>query len=105
MNKRTKQLIEGTVIFISTLVIGFIITILSFKLFDSLSQNQMRILFAVDFIMLIASAGGVMLYFESEKNKKREKKEFEKRHNKRVEERQAQLKDIESIISGRNFAA
>lgn len=105
MNKRTKQLIEGTVIFISTLVIGFIITILSFKLFDSLSQNQMRILFTVDFIMLITSAGGVMFYFESEKNKKQRKKEFEKRHNKRVEERQTQLKDIESIISGRNFAA
>lgn len=105
MNKKTRQLIEGTAIFISTLAVGFILTVLSFKLFDSLSQNQMRVLFTVDFTLLIAAAGGVMFYFESEKNKKKRKKEFEKRHNKRIEKRTAQLKDIEAILSDRNFAA
>lgn len=105
MKKRKKQLIEGTIIFITTLAIGFAVTTLSFKLFDSLTQNQMRILFAVDFTLLIASAGSVMVYFESAKNKKQRKKEFEKRHNKRMAEKQSQMKDIETIITGRNFAA
>ena len=105
MNRRKKQLIEGAIIFISTLAVGFIMTILSFELFDVLSQNQLRVLFAVDFTLLIASAGGVMIYFESVKNKKRRQKEFEKRHNKRIEEKQSQMKDIEAIIAGRNFAA
>lgn len=105
MNKKTKQLIEGAIIFISTLVVGFAVTVLSFRLFDSLTQNQLRILFAVDFAALIAAGGGTMLYFESKKNKEKRKKEFEKRHNKRIEEKQSQLKNIEAIIANSTFAA
>lgn len=105
MKKRTKQIIEGAVIFISTLLAGFLITTLSFKLFDFLSQNQMRILFLADFIILIISVCAAIFYFENKGNKSRRKKELEDRHNKRIEERQSQIKDIEAIIANNNFAA
>ena len=105
MKKNKKQIITGIIIFTVTLIAGFGITVLTFSLFDTLSRNQMRFLFALDIILLIASGGGVYLFSEAKK-KSREKKElFEKRHNGRVAEKNKMMSGIYDIIESKNFAA
>lgn len=105
MKKNKKQIITGIIIFTVTLIAGFGITVLSFSLFDTLSRNQMRFLFALDIILLIASGGGAYLFSEAKK-KSREKKElFEKRHNNRVAEKNEMMNGIYDIIESKNYAA
>lgn len=103
MNK--KVILKSVIIFLTTLFVGFGITAFSFNLFHDLTQNQMRLLFALDVISLIAIGGGVMYFFESKKAKKRREQELQERHNKRVELRKAQYKDIDVIIAKNKFAA
>ena len=64
MNKTVKKLISSVAISAVTLSVGFIVTMVSFNLFDALTTNQMRILFTVDFVCLIA-VGGIFLYILS----------------------------------------
>ena len=105
MKKNKKQIFTGIIIFTVTLIAGFGITVLTFSLFDTLSRNQMRFLFALDVFLLIISGGGVYLFSEAKK-KSREKKElFEKRHNGRVAEKNKMMSGIYDIIENKNFAA
>ena len=100
MNNKSNKIIKGLLIFSVTLFSGFGITALSFNLFDALTQNQMRLLFAIDVLLIIA-----WLLFESVKLKKKKQKEFEHRHNERVKAMNAQMKDIEIIIAKNKYAA
>ena len=103
MNK--KQILKAVIIFISTLVIGFVVTAISFNLFDNLTQNQLRLLFALDIISLLAMGSGVWFFFESKRNKKMRELELKERHRQRVELRNAEYKDIDIIIAKNKFAA
>lgn len=74
MNKRTKKFITGIMIFTSTLTAGFLITMLSFNLFDALTPTQMKILFTADVICLVVT--GAAVYLADERKKKKGKKTF-----------------------------
>ena len=105
MKKTVKKIITGILITTITLAAGFGITMLSFNLFDNLTDNQMKILFAIDVFSLCVSALGVMYFFESKKYKEQKRKAFEKRRLERIEERDAQLRELSEIINCSNFAA
>lgn len=105
MNSKSNKIIKGILIFSVTLLSGFGITALSFNLFDALTQNQMRLLFAVDILLIIAVGIIVWFIYESGKLKKKKQKEFEQRHNERVKAKSAQMKDIEIIIAKNKYAA
>ncbi len=105
MKKTVKKIITGILITAITLAAGFGITILSFNLFDNLTDNQMKILFAIDVFSLSVSALGVMYFFESKKYKEQKRKAFEKRKLERIEEKDAQLRELNEIINCSNFAA
>lgn len=105
MNFKSNKIIKGLCIFSVTLLSGFGITALSFNLFDVLTQNQMRLLFAVDVLLIMAIGTIVWFIFESGKVKKKKQKEFEERHNERVNAKNAQMKDIEIIIAKNKYAA
>ena len=46
MKKTGKKLIQSLVIWVVTLAAGFLITYVSFNLFDNLTANQLKLLFA-----------------------------------------------------------
>lgn len=105
MKKTAKQIISGVVIFGVTLAVGFVITAVSFNLFDSMTANQMRLIFAVDVLSLIAAGAGAWYFFDSKKAKARRKRELEKRHLERIQQRETEMAEINKLINFTNFAA
>ncbi len=105
MNKTVKKLISSVAISAVTLSVGFIVTMVSFNLFDALTTNQMRILFTVDFVCLIA-VGGIFLYISESKSAKRKRRQgFEKRQMERIEENEKEMAQINEIITNSGYAA
>ena len=85
MKKSVQKLFKGLLITTVTLLCGFGICAVSFNLFGTLTENEMKLFVALDVITLIA-VGGVSYYIDEKKTKSRKKaKEFEKRHMQRVE--------------------
>ena len=80
MNKKAKEIIKGIIIFTVTLTIGFMVTAVSFNLFNELTRSQMRLLFATDIIVLLAIGSGAWFTEHSIKLKKKRERELEKRH-------------------------
>lgn len=105
MKKTFKKFITALTIFTVTLIAGFAITGISFNLFESLTSNQMKIIFSVDILSLAIIAISVWYFFESRKIKEQRKKELEKRHQKRIIQRENELSEINKIINFSNFAA
>ena len=105
MKNKSNKIVEGLIIFTVTLLSGFGITALSFELFDVLTQNQMRLLFTVDIMLILAIGSIAWFIFEADKSKKRKQKRFEQRHNERVRAKNARMKDIEIIIAKNKYAA
>lgn len=105
MNKTVKKIISSVVISAVTILIGFGVTMVSFNLFDTLSTNQMRILFTIDFVCLIA-VGGIFLFLTESRNAKRKRREsFEKRQRERIERNEREMSQINEIISNSRYAA
>ncbi len=105
MKKTVKQIISTLVISGVTLAAGFAITGISFNLFDDLTPNQMKVLFAVDVLSLAVIAVSVWYFFESKRIKARRKKELEKRHQQRIIQRENEMREINKLINFSNFAA
>ena len=105
MNKNTEKLISSIVISTTTLIAGFIITMVSFNLFGELTANQMKILFAIDFLCLAAVGGTFLFLPEYKKDKKREKRELERKRIRRFLENEKEIAEINAIISASNYAA
>lgn len=105
MKKSTKKFLVGTVIFISTLIIGFAVTLTSFNLFDTLSDNQMKILFTIDFLSICFVGIGAWYISEGKKSKKAKRKALQKRHEQRLKLQNEQKQKIDLIISQCNIAA
>lgn len=105
MNRNFKKVLEGLLIFAATLIAGFLITAISFNLFDELTRNQLRILFTIDIAALSAIGGIVFFAANSKKQKLRKKKEFEKRHQQRTNKRDNEMAGINIIPAKNQFAA
>lgn len=104
MKKQLNKIFKSAIIFIVTLGTGFAVTAVSFNLFDNLSQNQMRLMFAIDIILLLAIAGGAYLLFESKRKRQKRDEALRQRHNRRVKERNELLNSI-ILDSDNKFAA
>ncbi len=104
MKKQLNKIFKSAIIFIATLGTGFAVTAVSFNLFDNLSQNQMRLMFAVDIILLLAIGGGAYLLFESKRKRQKRDEALRQRHNQRVKERNELLNSI-ILDSDNKFAA
>lgn len=105
MKKTLKQIIFAIAIMAVTLAAGFALTGFSFNLFENLSQNQMRILFAADVLLLAAVATGVWYFFDSKKARKKRARDFQQRKSRRINQQTKQLRDINEIINFSNYAA
>lgn len=106
MNKNKKQFISGAIIFIVTLISGFIITALSFHLFETLSQNQMRILFTCDVLSLMTAGGIALAVSESKKGRMKKQRQLERRHIERIRHLQDEFDEIiNSTAHDNKFAA
>jgi len=105
MKKNTKKLLMGISISLITLGAGFLITIVSFNLFDSLTANQMKLLFAIDVISLITSGAVTYVVFETKKAKKRRENELKKRHFQRMSRQCREFKGLESYLNISDSAA
>lgn len=105
MNKTVKKIISSITISAVTLLVGFTLTMVSFNLFDALTTNQMRILFTIDFVCLIA-VGGIFLYISESKSAKRKRRQgFEKRQRERIERNEKEMAQINEIITNSGYAA
>ena len=85
MKKSVQKLFKGLLITTVTLLCGFGICAIFFNLFGTLTANEMKIFVAFDVIILL-TVGGIFYCIDEKKAKNKIKeKEFEKRHNERVE--------------------
>lgn len=85
MKKSVQKLFKGLLITTVTLLCGFGICAIFFNLFGTLTANEMKIFVALDVIILL-TVGGIFYCIDEKKTKNKIKeKEFEKRHNERVE--------------------
>lgn len=104
MNKKVKEIIKGITIFTVTLTIGFMVTGISFNLFDELTRNQLRLLFASDIMILLAIGGIAWHITSSAKQKAKRARELKSRHDKRVEKMQKEMTGL-NIITSEKFVA
>lgn len=84
MNNLFSKIIKSIIIATVTLLCGFGITALTFNLSDTVSTNELRILFVADFLLLCVIGGAYFYAFESKSKKQKKKNEFKQRHDKRV---------------------
>lgn len=78
MNKTIKKIISSIIISSITLGIGFGITMVSFNLFGTLTPNQMKLLFAVDVICLVAVVGAFLFFSTRKASKLKDKSNLKK---------------------------
>jgi len=105
MKKETKKIITGLIISLTTLAAGYAVTMLSFNIFGDLSVNQMRAVFAGDIIALLIAGGATYYYYENKRMKEIRKKEFEERHQQRIEKRLRENEEINRLIFQSNKVA
>lgn len=105
MKKTLKQIIEEILICIVTLAAGALISSISFNLFDTLTRSQVRVLFAIDIIILLVIGTAALLIYESKQSKKEREARFRERHSKRIENHKKRMSGIDKIISYSNYAA
>lgn len=91
MNRQTKKFLQSAAIFSATVIAGFIITIVSFRLFDRLTVNQMRLLFAGDIVLLLLSGALARFFSELRGARRRQANMKEKKHrsNSQIKKRPA----------------
>lgn len=89
------KIFKGIFISAVTLVFGFAATMLTFKLFGELTQNEMRILLAADALAVFVSGCVILGLCDSKARKAKKQKEFEARHAKRVEKAFRELDGID----------
>ncbi len=105
MKKNWEKLVSGAIIMAVTLTAGFLITLISFRLFDTLTANQMKILFAADIVALSLAAVSVWYTYEAKRIKLKREQEFKRRHLRRIEKHETELAQIKKWIDPSDFAA
>lgn len=105
MKKSIKKLITASAITFVTLAVGFAITMASFNLFGYLSIGEMKVLFAIDVIALFFTGSVFLLFQESKTNKKRKEEQYRIRRERRLEEINNELYEINLVINRSNSAA
>lgn len=104
MKKTTKEFLTLSLILLVTLVAGFGVTAVSFNLFNALTPNQMKVLFAIDVVMLCMVATGVWYFFDSKKAKAKRRVQIQKRHQAQIMSYNEEIDNISEIINLINAA-
>lgn len=89
-----KNTIKTILLSAVTLAAGFIAMSVPFRLFDNLSQMQMRILLIAEVIIYFIIFSVVFLKKEANAQRKAKEKELKEKHNKRVLKRKQKLSGI-----------
>lgn len=105
MKKSTKKIVGGILIFAVTLIVGFGITCISFNLFNNMSINQMRLVFAVDIIVLLITGACAWFIYEGKEAKKQRELEFSHRHNERLKAVEKRNNELFNLTQNGNYAA
>ncbi|MGN0522025.1 MAG: hypothetical protein ACI4IQ_05245 [Eubacterium sp.] len=105
MKKTINKIIKSTAISIVTLLAGFIITAISFNLFDSLTPNQMKILFAFDVICLTVAGAITLLVSDKKKLQKKQKKARRKIRYQQLLKEEQDFSQLVKIADKSDFAA
>ncbi len=95
-----KKVISTLIISAAAIIVGYGALALPFHLFTGM---QMRILFVAEIITYFAIFSAFFLIKESRCEKKKKERELRERHNRRVSERQNELKGIN--LNGLDIAA
>ncbi len=104
MKKSIKKILSSILITTVTLITGFLITAVSFSLYDKLSINQMRLLFAFDIICILIIGMAAWFIYETKKSREKKRRTFEYKHRKRVADNES-FDEILNTIKSTNFAA
>lgn len=84
---KTKELAKGLVLSVSALVVGFFAIAVPFRIFDTLSANGVRILFAVEIgVYVVISL--IFLAVQDKKNKQKAKAQ------QRLAQRELKVRDV-----------
>ena len=98
-----KKLLSNAIISIAGIIVGYFAMALPFHLFSSLTGVQMRILFIAEILIYFAIFSAFFLIKEHKENCRKKEQAFQKKHNKRISERNKALEGIR--ISNFDFAA
>lgn len=99
-----KKAIEAAIIFIVTAAAGFLAISLPFRLFEELSQSEMRILLAAECALCAAVYSAVFLSREAKKQRKLRNARLKERHEQRVLLRREEMRGI-TLEDGYDIAA
>lgn len=89
-----KNTLTTIIISLLTLLTAFAATVIPFRLFDSLTQAQMRILLFAEVTIYLTIFSAVCLKKEQRAQRKSKEQELKKRHRKRIEKRNGEMKGI-----------
>lgn len=89
-----KNIIKNILLSLITLTAGFISMSVPFRLFDNLSQMQMRMLLIAEVIIYFSIFAAVFLKKEAKAQRRAKEKRMKENHNKRVHERNRELSGI-----------
>lgn len=84
---KARELAKGLALSISALAVGFLAIAVPFRIFDTLSLNGVKILFAVEIIAYIIT-GLIFLAVQDKKNKQKAKAE------ERLAKRELKVRDV-----------
>ncbi|MDE6723128.1 MAG: hypothetical protein K2J55_02915 [Eubacterium sp.] len=98
-----KKFLSNTIISIAGIIVGYFAMAFPFHLFSSLTGVQMRILFIAEILIYFAIFSAFFLIKEHKENCRKKEQAFQKKHNKRICERNKALEGIR--INDFDFAA
>lgn len=89
-----KNTLNTVITSLLTLLTAFAATVIPFRLFDSLTQQQMRILLFAEVFVYFAIFSAVFLKKERRAQRKSKEQELRKRHCERIEKRNSEMSGI-----------
>lgn len=89
-----KNALNTIIISLLTLLTAFTATVVPFRLFDSLTQTQMRILLFAEIALYLTIFSAVCLKKEQKAQRKSKEQALQKRHRERVEKRNEEMNGI-----------
>jgi hypothetical protein len=98
MKKKIQSALRSFALFAVTLTSGFALTLGSFNLFESLSRNQMRLLFVADIAIILSVGAAVHFFTESRRARVKKENELRNRHEARVRIHNSQYDEVNKII-------
>lgn len=89
-----KKAIKAAVLFILTVSVGFLAMSLPFRLFEELTQTEMRILLGAECALCAIVYSAVFLSKEAKKQRERRNAGLKERHDERVSLRRKEMNGI-----------